>query len=235
VLVDLATWAIVLHFVSCVFMLLHLTVFEGDGIGAPNAEKLGHFFAAWGQLAMFALLLVISKGLAISTETIPEDDKKRIVCLMGCLCVLYVTLYLYTLLGLDPASTISTYQTVPGVLLALLWLVIAVFFAASVHATRTAEVDDAKRAFYGRFGACFTLWLTWLPCFVLVGSLLEPWERKKVVTGLDLTGTWCALAAMAYLLWPSRAGEHFILTAPTIDETTGQVVSTTAAAPYDRL
>ena len=54
--------------------------------------------------------------------------------------------------------------------------------------------------------------LTGVLTFVSHHGLLFAVDRFKTVDGMHLTATFCALAALLYLLWPTRAGFHFSLT-----------------------
>ena len=68
---------------------------------------------------------------------------------------------------------------------------------------------------YLRVGVLFLPWMLLNPLVSVSVLALDPWVRDRIVS-LFLVGlSYMAYASLAFLLWPSRAEEHFTLAAST--------------------
>jgi len=70
-----------------------------------------------------------------------------------------------------------------------------------------------KRTFYIVFGAAYTLWFLLLPLIVLIAAFLAPWVRFRIITAMMITSDFLGLSALAFLMWPSRAANYFVIKA----------------------
>lgn len=83
----------------------------------------------------------------------------------------------------------------------------------SLRKTILLESLPEKRVFYIVFGASYTLWFLLLPLIIFISLFLAPWIRFRTVTALVATTNFLGLAALAFLLWPSRASKYFVIKA----------------------
>lgn len=206
-LVRIFTAAVVFEGLSVFCLFVHYAAYSSNGVGAPFLKGLGEFLDIVGQIIFILLIILIAKGWCISKTTI--DDRIVVLVGLGVLVVLYITMFGWSLGGLDHASTLYVYQTAPGIIIIVVRAVAMLWFIYSMRNTYLEENNAAKRKFYLWFGVSFTIWFLALPFITSVAAGLDPWMRQKTVMGLYVTFNTVFLVILGALLWPSRASEYF--------------------------
>ena len=223
--VRLLTATMMLEVFAVLCLFIHYAVFAGDGIGAPGLEALGSILDMGAQLVFMLLLMLLSRGWTISSNTI--SDKKPLGIALGVFGVLYMSLFIAEYTLLDPADTVYIYETVPGILILVVRMMTMCWFLFNVRSTYLHESEPSKRAFYTRFGTIYALWFAMLPFIVIIAAALDPWVRAITVETLYLLFNFFSFAILAWLMWPARASEYFKITPPDI--------LSGSANPYDAI
>lgn len=116
------------------------------------------------------------------------------------------------------------------------------WFVWCLRTTIRLESLPEKRKFYYIFGGAYALWFNALPIFVLIGATIPVQYVFRTVTGIAVAFEFLSLAALAFLLWPSRASNYFVIkTSPQLisvgdeEAATGGSYGSTAAAAYNDL
>jgi predicted membrane channel-forming protein YqfA (hemolysin III family) len=136
------------------------------------------------------------------------------------MCHLYfLTRRLICKSGVDPASTIYYYDTVPGYLIISLRVVVLGYFCYNIYQSWRAENHPVKRRFYLALGCVYSVWFLVLPFVVLIALAISPWVRQRAVMATYYTLNTVAFGILAYLLWPTNASAYFKIAPPEIGET----------------
>eukprot|EP01120_Amphizonella_sp_Union-15-10_P017391 TRINITY_DN963_c0_g1_i1.p1 TRINITY_DN963_c0_g1~~TRINITY_DN963_c0_g1_i1.p1 ORF type:complete len:434 (-),score=47.48 TRINITY_DN963_c0_g1_i1:78-1379(-) len=213
-IVRLLTTTIVLEFVSIFCGLVHYGVYASDGKGAPGLGSLGELLHMSAIITFTFLLILISKGWAITSNIL--TDKNLLIVLVMLFLLGYIGLFIWDIVGRDPASTIYFYDSIPGIFVVVLRVLTLVWFGWCLYHTYHLETLPEKRKFYTVFGAALGVWFIALPIVVAIAAGIDPWMRAKVVNGLSLTVNALGFGALAFLLWPSRAQEYFSILPPPL-------------------
>jgi len=129
--------------------------------------------------------------------------------------VLWVAIGTYTAAVQDPADTsIPTPLVNLNIILLTVWFLFVVWFAFTVYQSQKAEDVVPKKQFYIRMGVIFGAWFVALPIGQAVSLTVSPWVREKVTESTSVVITSFAFAAMAFLLWHSRAEAYFKIERP---------------------
>ncbi|KYQ90535.1 hypothetical protein DLAC_09160 [Tieghemostelium lacteum] len=204
---KLLSLAIYLEFFSVFILLIHYGVYSHNGVGGNGVQGFGELLDLSAQLAFILLLILISKGWAISRVNL--EDKKIIMGVMGGLSALYLIMFIWYKAGQDPASSVYMYDTVPGILLLIARSLAMIWFMWCAYNTYMEEHHPSKRQFYLYFGIAFVAWFISLPFICIIAAAVDPWVRLKTVIAFYVTFNALAFTAVAFLLAPSRANEYF--------------------------
>ncbi|RHY27158.1 hypothetical protein DYB32_007007 [Aphanomyces invadans] len=145
-IVQLLTGLVVLSFVSNACLALHFYAFELNGVGAPLPLCLARIFQAMGRVGMLLLAMLIAKGWTINAIALHGRTWLTVVMLLY--CVLYLSLAVWYLGYTDPASTLYMYDSVPGLAICSLQIMVYAWFLQHLTATRAKEDDPLKRVFF---------------------------------------------------------------------------------------
>jgi len=174
--------------------LIHYIKFSDDGMGYEWVTIFARCFEVVGFLTFVNLLLQIARGWTITTNKFSRKSENAFFT--GCLILIYVILFFSDVLR-DPADTSYLYDTLPGYLFLAMNIFLLLVFIHLIRRTYMFEKRVVKRAFYRRFGFCFSLWFLQVPLLVGIARWLQPWERAKV-----LFGTEHCFQLLAFLLFP---------------------------------
>eukprot|EP00026_Physarum_polycephalum_P008841 Phypoly_transcript_08944.p1 GENE.Phypoly_transcript_08944~~Phypoly_transcript_08944.p1 ORF type:complete len:471 (+),score=83.81 Phypoly_transcript_08944:184-1413(+) len=210
-IVRLFTFCVATEFLSIFCLFIHYAAYSSNGHGVPFFHGLGDFLDIVAQIGFILLVVLIAKGWCISKTII--DDRFIVLVGLGVLSVLYLAMFIWMKAGLDPASTLYVYETAPGIILIVARAICMVWFAYSMRNTYLEENNAAKRQFYLYFGIAYLVWFLILPFITIVATGLDPWVRQKTVMIMYVTFNTLFLVLFGFLLWPSRAGEYFQLSA----------------------
>jgi len=212
-LVKIVTLSILFEFVCNLFQMIHYSVYAGDGVGAPALEALGNLMNMASNLLLMFVCILVAKGWAITSHYLSQ---KNIVLIVMALFVLgYLVLFVWDTFARDAALTLYFYESVPGACVLVLRFILVGWFGWCLRDTLRLENLPERRSFYKIFGICYSIWFILLPLFVFICSFIEPWVRFKIVRGISIAIDFVGLAALAFLLWPTRAQNYFTIRSTT--------------------
>lgn len=110
-------------------------------------------------------------------------------------------LAIWDLAGRNPATTTYVYDSAPGILIAVMHMLLCGWFVWRVRKTLMDEVHTEKIRLYKRFGALYAAWFFLLPVVVLIGSVVSPWDRAKTVMSTLMCLNTIAVPVLGYLLY----------------------------------
>lgn len=199
---------VVLFFFLCnALLFIHFTTYEFNGLGVPffkYAAKITEVFVHVGTLL---LAMVIAQGWTINSVTL--DGQIKLSCLILATLVLYLSMAMWYLVWLDPASTLYIYDSWPGLGICVLQVCVLGWFINTILETRSYEQASAKRYFFLRMCGLFSVYFVALPIIVLVASFLSPWVREKTVSAMTTSVHCFIYLSLIYTLWPTRAPRYF--------------------------
>jgi len=226
-IVRLLTTTILLETFSLLSMFVHYAVYADNGIGAPGLKGIGEILDMAAQLVFMFLLILIAKGFAITKNDI--TDKRPLLILISIFLLSYLTMFIWENVGRNPASTLYIYESAPGIILLVLRVLTLCWFFWCLRQSYQQEVDSQKKRFYLLFGLLSTIWFLMLVLIVLTAAVVAAWYRLKVVTGMYLCMNTLGFAALAFLLWPSKASEYFQISRSDF------LLSSSTTSPYESL
>jgi len=214
-IITLISICICLQFIGIMLQLIHLIIYTENGMGAPFLSFVGELVCGLSRLSFTLLLILLAHGWTISTDEI----KNRNVILAGMLVCfsIYFVLVLWDYTDRDPASTLYVYDSFPGYCIVALDIATGLWFHWAMFNTHKEENKPEKVTFYRVLWGVFGLWFFVLPIIVFVATtFLNPWDRERMVTTITLTISTIYYCVMAYLLWPTRAEQYFIIKTPDV-------------------
>jgi len=206
--------AVLLELVSIVFIFIHYMTYSGNGIGVPALKTLGEIFDICSQVVLIMLLIVLSKGWTITRAKIV--GRNQIIVIFAIFVVVYFVIFIWGLVGVDPATTDYIYNSAPGIIILVVRSLAWIYFLYSIRDTLIVENHPTKRKFYKYFGVLYSLWFVALPIIVIMSVLISPWYSEKVVVNFYLVMNTLGLAVLSFLLWPTRSSDYFTITPPDL-------------------
>ncbi|DBA01311.1 TPA: hypothetical protein N0F65_001816 [Lagenidium giganteum] len=206
-IVKLLTLVVFFFCISNALLFLHFYLYQFNGIGVPLFEYTAKIMEVFVRVGTILLALLVAKGWTINSVTL--EGQEKLSCLMISILGLYLSMAMWYLIWLDPASTLYIYDSWPGVGICALQLGVLGWFIMTILETRAFEEASSKRRFFVQIGSLFVLYLLSLPIIVVIASFLSPWVREKIVAGVTISVEFCIYVALIYLLWPSRAPRYF--------------------------
>jgi len=223
-LVKIFTFGVLFQYLAVFSELIHLGVFVNDGIGVPALSKFSTVMATFARICFIFLLILLAKGWTITTDEIRH--RWLVLLVIALITILYFSLVVWQFVGVDPASTLYVYSSIPGILIVSLNAVIGVWFFITIGLTWRAEDNPHKRDLFLKLWILYSLWFAVLPVIVVVGLRLDPWWCEKIVETFSLSVTTIAFFVMGFLLWPSRAEQYFKIKIPDVAKTETTLYST---------
>jgi len=206
--------AVLLELVSIVFIFIHYMTYSGNGIGVPALKTLGDILDICSQVVLMMLLVVLSKGWTITRAKIV--GRNQIIIIFAIFVVVYFVIFIWGLVGVDPATTDYIYNSAPGVIILVVRSLAWVYFLYSIRDTLIVENHPTKRKFYKYFSILYSLWFVALPIIVIMSVVISPWYSQKVVVNFYLVMNTLGLAVLSFLLWPTRSSDYFTITPPDL-------------------
>lgn len=203
--------AIVLAFLSTICEALHYLVYAGDGIGVPVILGAGDLLSMASQITLMFQCILLAKGWAITTSYL--TDKYIVLLVMALFILSYLALFIWDKAVPNPASVLYFYESIPGIIVCALRAITWGWFIWSLRTTIRLESLPEKRVFYFMFGGAYTVWFLLLPVVVVIAVFLAPWVRFRIVTSILVTAEFLGVSALAFLMWPSRAANYFVIKA----------------------
>jgi len=209
--IRVLTVAIGLALLGVIAEMIHYLIFAGNGIGSPVILGFGDLMNMAAQVVLMFQCILIAKGWAITTSYL--TDKYIVLVVMGLFILAYLALFIWDKAVPNPASVLYFYESVPGIIVSVLRVLTCGWFVWSLRNTIRLESLPEKRVFYFIFGGAYSIWFLLLPLIVLIAVFLAPWVRFRIITGMMVTSDFLGLSALAFLLWPSRASNYFVIKA----------------------
>ncbi|ETP35534.1 hypothetical protein F442_16305 [Phytophthora nicotianae P10297] len=199
---------VVLFFFLCnALLFIHFTTYEFNGLGVPFFKYAARITDVFVRVGTLLLAMVIAKGWTINSVTL--DGQIKLSCVILVILVLYLSMAMWYLVWLDPASTLYIYDSWPGLGICLLQVCVLGWFVNTILETRSYEKASTKRYFFLRMCCLFSVYFVALPIIVLVASFLSPWVREKTVAAMTTSVHCFIYLSLIYTLWPTRAPRYF--------------------------
>jgi len=103
-------------------------------------------------------------------------------------------------------STVSRYDTVPGKLQILLSVSHVIMLTYSIRRASQQDNRYRSRLFGVHYGPAFAGWFLTIPLCAVVGHMVDPWVRVKIVTALEASIIACGVAFANHLFVPHFLG-----------------------------
>lgn len=230
----LFTAALISELLGIVFQFIHYLVYAKNGVGVESLRDIGDFCVVVTQCLFMLLLLLIAKGWTITTIFL--INRKYLAGLWIFYVILYIILFVVNTVvsnsshnfidvnalfvtffpqtSLNEFSGRSAYQSIPGGFILALRCLILIWFLYELRNSYLQENVPEKLNLYRFLGVFYTFWFIYLPVAVGALSDIDVLYQFKVIFGTLHSADFVSLAAMAWLLWPSRSKAYFKLVAP---------------------
>lgn len=212
-IVRILSLTIIVQLLGCMASMIHWTVYAKNGVGVQFFVVVGEILLFLTSIGFMFLCILLAKGWSITVHVL--TDKKILLGILGVFSVLYIILFFWQLFGLNPATELTLYQSVPGGFLLFVRCVTAVYFGWCLFST-LKEAPAEKKKFFYVFGTCYGVWFLNLPIIAAIMTAVPPWKRDEVSVVVNLTITLLAQGGLVFLLWPSRAAKYFAISAPDL-------------------
>lgn len=208
-IVRIISVAIALQFFSIMFYMIHYTTLERNGIGVEGLKAFADLLNMMMDLSIVLLMILISKGWAVTTNVIPKRDTTIILVTMAVLIVLYLALFIWDYATADSAVVYYFYQSVPGIMILVIRALVGFWFLFNIVQTLKLETLPDKRSFYIRWAIIFGSWVGLLPLIVLIFGSQHVWMRLKAISALSELVDFILLVILVIHTWPSLARRYF--------------------------
>ncbi|TMW60503.1 hypothetical protein Poli38472_000545 [Pythium oligandrum] len=206
-IVKLLTLDVICFTVANGLLFGHFYLYQFNGFGVPLFEYSANILQVFVRVGTILLAMLVAKGWTINSVRL--QGQEQLSCLILSVLSLYLSMSMWYLVWLDPASTLYIYDSWPGVGICALHLGVLVWFVSMLLDTRAYEEASNKRRFFLHIGALFAIYIIALPIVVLIASILSPWVREKIVAGVSGAIDLLIYSALIFVLWPTRAPQYF--------------------------
>ncbi|KAH3757131.1 transmembrane protein 145-like [Pelomyxa schiedti] len=191
--------------VALIFWSVHVCIFSNNGIGYPELVSTFNFFDIVSELIFLLLILYLGKGYKISSRKLTHH--RLLLLLWFPFIWAYLALYFYQLYGVDPATTLYIYESIPGYIIIALRILMMFVFLFIVSRTFIIETRVENRRFYIVFAATYALWFISLPIIVLAMHFVPAWRRQKVVVPVQLGVKFFSYLILALMFRPLKSNK----------------------------
>ncbi|KAK1948318.1 Transmembrane protein 145 [Phytophthora citrophthora] len=206
-IMRILTLVVVFFFLCNALLCIHFTIYESNGLGVPFFKYAANITEVFVRVGTLLLAMVIAKGWTINSVAL--DGQIQLSCVILAILVLYLSMAMWYLVWLDPASTLYIYDSWPGLGICLLQMCVLGWFVNTIMETRSYEKASTKRSFFLRMCCLFSVFFVALPVIVLIASFLSPWVREKTVAAITTSLHCLIYLVLIYMLWPTRAPSDF--------------------------
>jgi len=187
---------------------IHLYAYADDGWGYPWLKVVGRWMGVCFQTGLSVILVAIAKGWTVSSDTLKQDSRFKVMGLG--LFLGYGAVWQWHSHLQDPASTRYMYDSLPGMVIVCLRLVAAAWFILELWQTLQYYHPAAPgRETYFKLGGVYGVWFLTFPFYVALAALIAAHTRDKVVIGLVVVTDTVALVVIALWFRPAWVDEHF--------------------------
>lgn len=145
-IVKLLTLVVGFFFATNALLCLHFVAFEFNGIGVPFFNYSAKIMQVFVRVGTILLAMLVAKGWTITSVTL--HGQETLSCLMITILGLYLSMAMWYLVWLDPASTLYIYESWPGVGICAIQLAVLAWFGNTLFETRSYEEAKSKRRFF---------------------------------------------------------------------------------------
>eukprot|EP00286_Rhodomonas_abbreviata_P021585 CAMPEP_0181297468 /NCGR_PEP_ID=MMETSP1101-20121128/5253_1 /TAXON_ID=46948 /ORGANISM="Rhodomonas abbreviata, Strain Caron Lab Isolate" /LENGTH=427 /DNA_ID=CAMNT_0023402401 /DNA_START=305 /DNA_END=1588 /DNA_ORIENTATION=+ len=221
--------AILLQYVSLLLQATHGFQYAGDGEGLKALQGLGEVCDASSNVMIMVLLLLMAKGMAVTTAGAQALIAPAKQWLAGIGLFMSGFFSLFTLERVGRAlDTRYCYDTDVGVMTLVLRTCVFIYFLITLNRTIRLEETEKRRTFLKYFGIGASAWFMALPLAYCISQFLEFWDQMKFVITIGILIHTAGLFLLGGLMWP-QMGNEYVTVAPA---DTDMMTSNT---PYDEI
>lgn len=145
-IMKLLTMVVFFFSVSNALLFFHFYVYQFTGVGVPLFEYSAKIMQVFVRVGTILLAMLIAKGWTINSVAL--EGQEKLSCLMASILGLYLSMAMWYLVWLDPASTLYIYDSWPGISICVMLLGVLVWFINTILDTRAYEEASGKRRFF---------------------------------------------------------------------------------------
>jgi hypothetical protein len=232
----------VVQLVGLLCSTIHFGVYSSDGYGVPPIHGLGEMLIVISHILIILLLLLVAQGWTVTSEQL--QYKGALMGGMITFCLIYLILLIWSLAGVDPASTLYVYSSWPGVMIVICNVVACAWFVwtcyqsykhiqvgaysdESESASLSGQDFSEKATLFKWLGIIYSLYFLVLPFIVTLGAGIAPWVVAKTVYSVSLTIRTLWVGGLCYMFWPTKADKFFRISARS------HAVTVSSTLPYE--
>ncbi len=166
---------------------------------------------------LICAILVIARGRVVSDPTFTVHYKLFMISAVFAYSACFVVMFVYVHFLKEPWDLAWEYNSYIGYIVVILRIGAMASFHLFLRQSYVEEYDDARRAFYWKFGTYFTIWFLLLPAAVIMSVYVDDTIRAKCMVGVDTFIASAGYAGIVYWCWPSRALGQFVTVVPPVD------------------
>lgn len=180
--------ALLLQGMSVLFNYIHMARYARDGVGTPFMGSLAEFCDMVAEVQMMYMLLSLCMGWTLSrsrksqSKPLQWDSTPTSTSLAAGAVVTQGILLIWEQFEDTEHHSFHAQRSVPGLLLLLLRVVLALLLASILYQIISSERSALKRDFYLRFAKGCFLWFLCHPVLVLLSGIFNEHQREKVVS-----------------------------------------------------
>lgn len=188
---------------SILLTLTHVCIYAVNGVGAEWLNHLGKLMDLATECLFVLLLLLLAKGLGITTDQFKW--KSLMVSLWAAYTLLNAFLYIWNLVEIESViSNTPEWQSWPGYAMLAFRLVVMVWFLLQLRETY-GNTDREDLSFVMHFGAFSLVWFSYLPALALITTQVSPLWRYKTILSISYAVDILAYAVLVHLFWPAKS------------------------------
>lgn len=145
-IVKLLTMVVGFFFAANALLGLHYVALAANGVGVVFFYYAAKIVQVFVRVGTILLAMLVAKGWTITSVTL--HGQETLSCVMVTFLGLYLSMAMWYLVWLDPASTLYIYESWPGVGICSIQLAVLGWFAVTLFETRELEESTSKRRFF---------------------------------------------------------------------------------------
>ncbi|KAJ5071142.1 intimal thickness receptor-related [Anaeramoeba ignava] len=161
-----------------------------------------------GILIFAFILILVSKGWTISQIILQNRGKIFIIFFIS--SIIYIISQCFAFVTFKPENSIYYFETTAGAIVILIHILIFIWFLTSFQKTIQSTNDPQKKKFFSTFRIIYSIWFLSLPFFVLLGTLVSPFSRQKMVTIMVFICDFLAFSLFSYSTISSNETQNYL-------------------------
>jgi len=211
------TMTLFIEFLSTVGHLIHYLAYTTDGVGAYTLSRTSTIVDVIARTLLLFLLLSIANGWAVLYLEVERFRTIFIITAVYCGLAIGHSVFDFasnTPLDLGPPNGASEFETV----VAVLGIVMAVWFVASaIQTVRSTEIEG-RRNFLIMIAAAYGLYFVSIPVVAILSAKLSPQLRNKAPVMFTQVVTFMGFAGMVSQFWYTRSPRIFLFDAIQVSD-----------------